>query len=121
MPARSWGIIVGLLESGLWLWMAWKTRAGRNWARITSTVFFGLFSVPFVLGLFKLPAVPSGVVIVEWAVGLAALILLWQRESSQFFARAYGLHRGDTVNDFPVAKDFLRSSVKKFTGPEKFT
>ncbi|MCW2936699.1 MAG: hypothetical protein JWM19_7661 [Actinomycetia bacterium] len=82
------GIIVGLLESGLWLWMAWKTRAGRNWARITSTVFFGLFSVPFVLGLFKLPAVPRGVVIIEWAVGLAALILLWQRESSQFFAAA---------------------------------
>jgi hypothetical protein len=82
------GVILGLLEAALWLWMAWKTKAGRNWARITSTVFFGLLTMEFLGGLLKLQAAPKGVIVVEWAVGLAALILLWQRESNQFVAAA---------------------------------
>src|SRR5579859_7197739 len=39
------GAIGGLVLAALWLWMAWKTRTGRNWARIVSTVFFGLLSI----------------------------------------------------------------------------
>jgi len=33
-------VVVGLIGIGLWLWMAVKSKAGRNWARITGTVFF---------------------------------------------------------------------------------
>jgi len=35
-------VVVGLIGIGLWLWMAQKNKAGKNWARITSTVFFAL-------------------------------------------------------------------------------
>ena len=35
------GILEGIINAALWLWMAWKTGAGRNWARVLSSVFFG--------------------------------------------------------------------------------
>jgi len=35
-------IAVGLALIGLWLWMARATSQGKNWARISSTVLFGL-------------------------------------------------------------------------------
>jgi hypothetical protein len=81
-------IFEGLLQSGLWLWMAWKTKAGRNWARVLSTVFFGLLSLWLIAAIFVLPAVSKTIIVAEWIVGLSALILLWQRESGQFFAAA---------------------------------
>ena len=68
----------------LWLWMAWKCRAGRSWARVLSTVFFGLATVvtpasgPY--GAWGLAGAILG-----WAVGLGAVIMLWQRSSSSYF------------------------------------
>ena len=82
------GIISGLIVAGLWLWMAWKTGAGRGWARVLSTIFFGFQC----LGLLASFGYHSGIAViltfVEWGIGLAALILLWKRESSEFFASA---------------------------------
>lgn len=85
------GIIGGLVVAGLWLWMAWKTGAGRNWARVLSSVFFGFMCLGLIGGLVGLAggAVLAFVfTLAEWAVGLAAIIHLWRRESSQFFAFA---------------------------------
>ena len=36
------GVVFGLVEIALWLWMARANGQGRNWARIVSTVLFGL-------------------------------------------------------------------------------
>src|ERR1700761_3701884 len=47
-------IIGGIIGSGLWLWMAWKTGAGRNWARVLSTVFFGVECLAFLGSLISL-------------------------------------------------------------------
>jgi hypothetical protein len=88
-------IIEGLVQVVLWLWMAWKTGTGRGWARVLSTVFFGFLCVQFIVSLAVMvngkgtgaPAVFM-VILVEWGVGLAALIQLWQRGSSEFFALA---------------------------------
>jgi hypothetical protein len=87
------GIFEGVVLGVLWLWMAWKTGAGRNWARVLSSVFFGFACLQLIGGLASLPG--SGgtvlafiVLLVEWGAGLAALIQLWQRESSEFFAFA---------------------------------
>jgi hypothetical protein len=97
------GIITGIISGGLWLWMAWKTGAGRNWARVLSSVFFGFMCLQFIGGIASLAgsgdtALAFITTLVEWGVGLAALIQLWQRESGDFFAfakqaklaRAYG-------------------------------
>ena len=86
------GIIGGLIDGGLWLWMAWKTGAGRNWARVLSCVFFGFGCLQLIVGLISLAN--SGAVLdfitllIQWGVGLAAIIQLWKRESSGFFAFA---------------------------------
>src|SRR5215467_3160943 len=83
------GAVVGaLFQVGLWLWMLWKVRAGRSWARVLSTVFFGIMCLVFV---FLLAAGSAGIkilVTVYFLVALAALIMLYQRESSAFFAAA---------------------------------
>ena len=44
-------VVVGLIGVGLWLWMAQKNKAGKNWARITSTVFFALDTLGAIGGL----------------------------------------------------------------------
>jgi hypothetical protein len=87
------GIIGGIIFGGLWLWMAWKTGSGRPWARVLSTVFFGFLTLQLI-GLVATSGSTSGRIIdlaltlVEWGIGLAAVIQLFQRESSQFFALA---------------------------------
>ena len=35
-------VVIGLIAIGLWLWMAWANGAGKSWARVVATVFFGL-------------------------------------------------------------------------------
>jgi hypothetical protein len=83
------GAVVGaLLQAGLWLWMLWKVRAGRSWARVLSTVFFGIMCLLFVLLLAVGPAVIKILITVYFFVALSALIMLYQRESSAFFSAA---------------------------------
>lgn len=77
----------GLIGAALWLWMAQSCRAGKGWARVTSTVFFGIDTVSVLVGA---AGVQGGGVsriygFVVWAIGLAAIILLWQRSSSEYF------------------------------------
>jgi hypothetical protein len=87
------GAIIGaVIQCLLWLWMAWKTGDGRKWARVVSTVFFG-FSCLGQLSAISAAATDKAVLalvisLIEWGVGLAALIYLWRDESSQFFAAA---------------------------------
>jgi hypothetical protein len=84
------GIISGIITAALWLWMAWKTGDGRGWARVLSSIFFGIACLAL-LGSIA-PSDRSFIVIiltlVEWGVGLAATVYLWNRESSEFFASA---------------------------------
>ena len=79
------GAIIGLIGGGLWLWMAWANKRGRSWARTLSTAFFGLLTLYAVAGLITLPAALKIVIILEWAAGLAAVVFLWQRQSSYYY------------------------------------
>ncbi len=64
-------VIFGLVGIGLWLWMAYANKAGRNWARITSTVFFGIDTMSLLAGLRQAEPVLTRVVsIVIWLIGL---------------------------------------------------
>ncbi len=93
----AFAAVFGLIEVGLWVWMAFANRNGRNWARITSTVFFGI-SCLSVIGLLAASAGGSGpfsaqkasgigvaLGIITWLVGLATIILLWNKESGPYF------------------------------------
>ena len=58
-----------------------------------STVFFGIFCVALLVGLIGAVAHSDAILVflitlVEWGLGLAAIISLWRPESTQFFALA---------------------------------
>ena len=87
-------VIFGLVGIGLWLWMAYANKAGRNWARITSTVFFGIDTISLLAGLRQAEPVLTRVVsIVIWLIGLAAIVLLWRKESSELRRHVTGRAR----------------------------
>ena len=96
-------VVVGLVVIALWLWMARADGQGRNWARILSTVLFGLAALQL-RGDFTQPASHpgSGVTVLyyaatvlfaaAWLAGAAAVWLLWRPASSAFF-RSQGFTR----------------------------
>jgi len=78
-------VVAGIIGVGLWLWMAWANKRGKNWARITGTVFFGLYTLDLVLVAARAASGISTVfAIVTWLVGLGATIMLWRRDSSAY-------------------------------------
>jgi len=84
-------IVAGLIVPALWLWMARTNGRGRDWARILSTVLFGLatLDLPTVFGTpihFEVGVTePGPVFVLTWLVGLAAVWLLWRPASAAFF------------------------------------
>ncbi|MFE1595574.1 hypothetical protein [Nocardia sp. NPDC058705] len=86
------GALVGaLITVGLWVWMAFVCRAGKNWGRITGTVFFGINALFYLVStVVSFVASTVGIALVfgtvTLAIGLAAVILLWNSLSSPYFA-----------------------------------
>jgi hypothetical protein len=79
-------VVVGLIGIGLWLWMAVKSKAGRNWARITGTVFFAVNTLLLLASITRPGAAASRIVnILGWLVGLGVVFMLWRRQSSDYF------------------------------------
>jgi hypothetical protein len=102
-------MVFGLVVVALWLWMARANGQGRNWARIVSTVLFGLATLElirvgpqypggylahFVIGGHVYSVIHSAVgavvlgmivPVLLWLTGLAAVWLLWRPGCSAFF------------------------------------
>jgi hypothetical protein len=85
---------VGLVSIGLWLWMARMNEAGRTWARITASVFFGLWSLYTwsVLGELHGGVTITATLIVSlililalWVVGVATIFQLWRPSSTAYY------------------------------------
>ena len=84
-------ILAGLALIALWLWMARATTQGRNWARILSTVLFGLATLELLSALEvigKDGVAQAFFAALTWLSGLAAVWLLWRPASSAFFRRS---------------------------------
>jgi hypothetical protein len=80
-------IIVGLLGVGLWIWMARANGAGKNWARILSSVLFGLATLDLLLSLGRANTIIARLFgLLVWLIGLGAIVLLWRKESSAYFS-----------------------------------
>jgi hypothetical protein len=79
-------IVGGLIGAAAWIIVARNCQGGKNWARITGSVFFGIATIDTIVGL---TAPLAGAVkiwgVVVWLVGLAAVVLLWQRPSTEYF------------------------------------
>jgi hypothetical protein len=80
-------VVGGLIGAALWLWMAQSCKAGKGWARVVSTVFFAIDTVSVLVGATGVQG--GGLArfygFVVWVIGLVAIILLWQRSSSDYF------------------------------------
>ena len=83
------GILIasGLIGAALWLWMAQSSKAGKNWARIVSTVLFAIQTINVVAGASAISSGGASRIysIVIWLIGLGAIIFLWQRSSTEYF------------------------------------
>jgi hypothetical protein len=80
-------IVILLIAIGLWLWMAWANGRGRSWARIVSSVLFGLDTIWLIFSGAR--TVTTLIFIgLGWLVGLAALIFLWRKDTSQYIAQS---------------------------------
>jgi len=79
-------VVSGVIGVALWLWMARANGQGKNWARILSTVLFGLATLDL-FGVLSQPKTAFGLIfpVLTWLVGLGAVILLWRKESTEFF------------------------------------
>ena len=89
-------IILSLIVIALWLAMARANGQGRNWARIVSTVLFGLATLQLTsdftqpvshagFGVTVLYYVGTVLFVAAWLVGAAAVWLLWRPVSGAFF------------------------------------
>jgi hypothetical protein len=80
-------IFFGLAGTALWLWMAYTNRNGRPWARILSTVLFALLTLSLPLSFIEVPDIWTRLTgLIQWGLGLAALVLLWIGPSNAYFA-----------------------------------
>jgi hypothetical protein len=79
-------VVAGALVGAcLWLWMAWENRHGCSWARVVSTVLFGISCVIAASFATGSPVGLKVAGLVSWAIGLVVIILLWRSASSQYF------------------------------------
>jgi hypothetical protein len=79
-------VVSGLIEIGVWIFMARVNRAGLNWARIVATVLFGLATLNLILRLTGGGAVTNlAYTAATWLAGAGAVFFLWQREASAYF------------------------------------
>ena len=86
-------IVWALVPIALWLWMARACGRGRNWARIVSTVLFGVatldltgaFGPPGFRLSLALTVFGPTISVLYWLVGLAVVWLLWRPSSKAFF------------------------------------
>ncbi len=84
-------ILAGVALIALWLWMARATSQGKNWARILSTVLFGLATLALLSaleGIGKDGVAQAFFAALTWLSGLAAVWMLWRPASSAFFKSA---------------------------------
>lgn len=81
------GAVDAVIGAVLFIWIAQMCLRGRNWARITGTVFFGIGVLGALGGLRLAVSTPDKIfTFVIVLIGLVAVILLWQRSSSDYFS-----------------------------------
>lgn len=84
------GLLTGAVVGAIWWLVARTCLRGRPVGRVLASVFFGFNTVGLlqtVSGEFHVPAGAVVVNILNWIVGLGAVLLLWTRDSSEYFQR----------------------------------
>ena len=94
--AVTLAVLLCAAEIALWLGGARACRRGRRGARVAGTVLFALHTVGM-LGVVASSQAGLGpakaLTLIGWLIGLGAVVALWQRPSSAFFAARASLNR----------------------------
>jgi hypothetical protein len=122
------GYIVGYLVwylalIGLWLWMAQANKAGKNWARITGTTFFGVSCLIVLVNLVAdslagagqgggLAFVALAITGLNWIIGLFTVILLWHKKSAPHFTSMPYPAPGPVYRPVPQSKTTMDGVVQ---------
>jgi hypothetical protein len=79
-------VVAGLISVLLWMWMAWANNRASGWARICASVFFVLITVEAAIspGEASVPAVSIVFIVLQWLLGLVAVVLLWRRATTAY-------------------------------------
>jgi serine/threonine protein kinase len=82
-------VLLSVVDIALWLGIARACRRGRSGARVAGTVLFAIHTIG-VLGVLASSDAgldPAKVLtLIGWLIGCGAVVFLWQRPSSAFFA-----------------------------------
>jgi hypothetical protein len=83
-------VVAGVIGIAAWIWMAQTNQAGKSWARVVATVLFGIDTLSLIADINGASALSGTAAtrvygIIIWLIGLAAIVLLWQRTSSDYF------------------------------------
>ena len=75
----------------VWLFMAWANGMGYDWARVAAISIFGLSCAGLVIDLAQSTAkyAPAALISsgVTWVIGLAAVVLILQKQSAPYYVR----------------------------------
>ncbi len=83
--------VLGVIGVGLWIFVARGSTNGKDWARATASVLFGLYTLALLIGPpdmgirgpeSTVTRIFAGIV---WLIGLTAVMFLWRKDSSAFF------------------------------------
>jgi ABC-type transport system involved in cytochrome bd biosynthesis fused ATPase/permease subunit len=78
-------VVFGIIGVLLWIWMAWANNKGSSWARIVATVLFALNTIGLIFEVGR-ASVSLISIVLEWLVGVGAIIMLWRRETTQYIS-----------------------------------
>jgi hypothetical protein len=92
--ARMQAALNSLIGGLIFAWLAWKIHTRRNWARWVFTVWIGLGVVGLGITMLLVPAAWRPLSVADWiasvmqtAVNVAAVVLLFTRTAREWFAR----------------------------------
>jgi hypothetical protein len=75
----------------VWLFMAWANGKGYDWARVAAISLFGLSCAGLLVDLVQSTAkyAPAALISsgVNWVIGLAAVVLILQKQSGPYYVR----------------------------------
>lgn len=79
-------VVSGLLETGIWIFMARANRAGLSWARIIASVLCAISTALLVITMLGSGAITLKMfAVASWVVGAGAIVLLWRPETTAYF------------------------------------
>jgi hypothetical protein len=86
--AVAFSVVLGVVFTVLWVWLALMVRKGRNWARVVTWVVAGISLVLTVPALFDpLTTFDAILSVIGSILNIAIIVLLAMRTSNEFFRR----------------------------------